>query len=427
MAAKASTILSVDKSTERVTYRRSDGVTKTDRFSYLSKVDKLATLKHLGWRSEGKPPMHLSETEIMFSWQNIVQSKTGKVPEIRHFEDERIFTKPEAPKVPEPSKEDTMPQPTPKPKASTKTQPQGGTLEQAIADILQNVVTDSIGDLRLELDEVRDLIAKTQPKVTEVHLGTGEIRKVDGVQHAIFPKVLIGLSEREALWLVGPAGTGKSTIAEQAAQALGLDFSSRSCSAQTTETHLTGYMDATGTYRTTEFRERYEKGGVFLLDEVDNGNPNVLTVLNSALSNNFMAFPDGMVRRHQDFVLVATANTFGNGATAEYVGRNAIDKAFVDRFSFMEVNYDRAVEEAMLASVTNLDPAVATGWLDIVTKCRANAQTYGLKVVISPRATIKGAKWLRNANISFRDVVDMVILKGAKPETASKILEGVAL
>lgn len=416
MAAKASTILSVDLSTERVTYRRSDGVTKTDRFTYLSKVDKLATLKHIGWRSEGKPPMHYSETEILASWAG-VRARCGH----------EII--PEAPKVPEPSKEDTMPQPTPKPKASTKTQPQpqGGTLEQAIADILQNVVTDSIGDLRLELDEVRELIAKTQPKVTEVHLGTGEIRKVDGVQHAIFPKVLVGLSEREPLWLVGPAGTGKSTIAEQAAQALGLDFSSRSCSAQTTETNLTGYMDAMGTYRTTEFRERFEKGGVFLLDEVDNGNPNVLTVLNSALSNNFMAFPDGMVRRHQDFVLVATANTFGNGATAEYVGRNAIDKAFVDRFSFMEVNYDRAVEEAMLASVTKLHPTVATKWLDVVTKCRANAQTYGLKVVISPRATLKGAKWLRNEGIAMKDVVDMVILKGAKPETASKILEGVAL
>lgn len=422
MAAKASLILSVELSTERVTYRRSDGVTKTDRFSYLSKVDKLATLKALGWRSEGKPPMHLSDAEIQSAWFGIWNdSNHGRRPSMWHNT--------EAPKVPQPSKEDNMPQPTPKPKASTKPQPQpqGGTLEKALADILQGVVADSIGDLRVELDEVRDLIAKVQPKVTEVHLSSGEIRKVDGVQHAIFPKVLVGLSEREALWLVGPAGTGKSTIAEQAAQALGLDFSSRSCSAQTTETAITGYMDATGTYRTTEFRERYEKGGVMLLDEVDNGNPNVLTVLNSALSNNFMAFPDGMVRRHQDFVLVATANTFGNGATAEYVGRNAIDKAFVDRFSFLEVNYDRAVEEAMLASVTELHPATATKWLDVVTKCRANAETYGLKVVISPRATIKGAKWLRNDGITMKDVVDMVILKGAKPEQASKILEGVAL
>jgi hypothetical protein len=422
MAAKASLILSVELSTERVTYRRGDGITKTDRFSYLSKVDKLATLKALGWRSEGKPPMHLSDAEIQSAWFGIWNdSNHGRRPS--------MWYNTEAPKVPQPSKEDTMPQPTPKPKASTKpeTQPQGGALEKALASILEGVVADSIGDLRLELDEVRDLIAKVQPKVTEIHLSSGEIRKVDGVQHAIFPKVLVGLNKREALWLVGPAGTGKSTIAEQAAQALGLDFSSRSCSAQTTETAITGYMDATGTYRTTEFRERYEKGGVMLLDEVDNGNPNVLTVLNSALSNNFMAFPDGMVRRHQDFVLVATANTFGNGATAEYVGRNAIDKAFVDRFSFLEVNYDRGVEEAMLASVTDLHPATAAKWLDIVTKCRANAETYGLKVIISPRATLKGAKWLSDGSITVKDVVDMVILKGAKPEQASKILEGVAL
>ena len=64
MASKASLILSVDLSTERVTYTNPEGFTKTDRFGYLSKVDQLATLKHLGWRSSGKPPMHCTVAEI---------------------------------------------------------------------------------------------------------------------------------------------------------------------------------------------------------------------------------------------------------------------------------------------------------------------------------------------------------------------------
>lgn len=407
MANVAPTILSVDLSTERVTYTV-NGVTKTDRFSYLSKVARLAVLKHCGWKSQGKPPMHCTDTEILSAWAT-VRNAGDSIP-TETIPKEGTMTTPKTPKV---SKPDTEPT-------------QGGALEQALGGILGGLVETKIAEVRGEMAEVRDLIAKVQPKVTEVHLGNGEIRKLDGIQHSVFPTVLTGISEAEPLWLVGPAGTGKSTIAEQASTALGLDFSSKSCSAQTTEVALLGYMSATGAYVGTEFRKRYEHGGVFLLDEVDNGNPNVLTVLNSALSNSFMAFPDGMVTRHQNFVLVATANTFGNGATAEYVGRNPIDKAFIDRFSVIEVGYDPAVEEAMLASVVGLPTAVADKWLAVVRKCRANVETSGLKVIVSPRATLKGAKWLRNG-VPMAQVVEMTILKGTKPEQSAKVLDGVAL
>jgi hypothetical protein len=46
-------------------------------------------------------------------------------------------------------------------------------------------------------------------------------------------------------------------------------------------------------------------------------NPNILGILNSALSNGYMAFPDKQVARHKDFVAIATANTFGAGATMQ--------------------------------------------------------------------------------------------------------------
>ena len=318
-----------------------------------------------------------------------------------------------------------MPTPTPK----VKTPPPSGTLD----DIIRQIVVDTVGDTDLiapimdKMSILEQAIAKIAPKITEVHLGDGKIHKVDGVQHHMFNKVLVTLSERTPTYLVGPAGTGKSTIAENASKALGLDFSSKSCSSQSTESSLLGYMSATGSYVTTEFRERFEFGGVFLLDEVDNGNPNVLTVLNSSLSNTFMAFPDGMVKRHEDFVLIATANTFGNGATAEYVGRNPLDKAFTDRFANLEIGYDNDVEEAMLTSV-GLESVLATKWLEIVRACRQNVNNYGLKVIVSPRATINGARLLRHPDaFSVREVVETTILKGAKPDQAEKILAGVTL
>jgi len=132
-----------------------------------------------------------------------------------------------------------------------------------------------------------------------------------------------------------------------------------------------------------------------------------------------------MVKRHADFVCVAAGNTYGNGATSEYVGRNPIDAATKDRFVFIDVNIDEAVENAMLQSV-GLDASLASEWLTIVRKARTNVQTYGLKVIVSPRATEGGARLLR-AGWTMRDTVDATLLKGAKPDQTAKILEGVTL
>jgi cobaltochelatase CobS len=148
-------------------------------------------------------------------------------------------------------------------------------------------------------------------------------------------------------------------------------------------------MNATG-YVSTEFRKAFEFGHVFNLDEIDHANPNVLGVLNSALANKQMAFPDGMVTRHDNFIVVASGNTFGTGATAQYVGANPIDAATKDRFAVMEIHYDEAIEDAMVASV-GLDKAVATKWL-----------------------------------FTNMEVLEQAILKGTKPDQTAKVLEGVS-
>src|SRR5688572_1560316 len=53
------------------------------------------------------------------------------------------------------------------------------------------------------------------------------------------------------------------------------------------------------------FRSRHSlpaltEGGVLCLDEIDNSNPSVLTVLNSALANGYCSFPNGMPAKHKD-------------------------------------------------------------------------------------------------------------------------------
>lgn len=431
MANPKPTILSVDKSTNRVTYCDHLGVTRTDRFSFMPKNGQTAALSFIGYKFTGRPPMHFTSSEISEAWTTALANYN---PTPRSESE-----------IPVP-----QPQPTPQPKPVPNTTSSGGMddfMKQLIAQVLGDfvpeidpakvaiIVNDSIKEpleimakATAEVADLRSAVDRLRPKVTHVTLGNNERNELEGIQHNMFAKVLSTISNGNHLYLVGPAGTGKSTIAENASQALGLGFSSKSCSSQSTEASLLGYMSATGGYVGTSFRTAYETGQVFLLDEVDNGNPNILTVLNSALSNSFMAFPDGMVTRHKNFVLVATANTFGNGATAEYVGRNALDKAFLDRFVSLNIDYDADIEQAMLDSVKGLDGNIGTHWLQVVRKARANVANYGLKVVVSPRATLAGAKLLRDKDVwNMAEVMESTILAGVKDDQKAKIMEGITL
>jgi hypothetical protein len=44
------------------------------------------------------------------------------------------------------------------------------------------------------------------------------------------------------------------------------------------------------------------------------------------------SFACGMVEKHENFHCITAANTCGNGATLEFIGRNAIDGATMNRF-----------------------------------------------------------------------------------------------
>ena len=295
----------------------------------------------------------------------------------------------------------------------------------AVTAIAESVMTHSLGDIKSDLVNLSEAVRLVRPVVTEIHLPHGEVRKLQGVQHAQFPSVLKILQKKRNIFMVGSAGTGKTTIAEKASQALGLQFSAQSFNSQSSKSDLVGFKTANGVYIGTEFRERFQNGGIFLMDEIDNANPNILGTLNAALANGFMAFPDGMVKRHDGFIAIAAGNTYGNGATAQYVGRNPIDGATKDRLVFMDILIDENIEDAMVAS-TGLDVRKATKWTMIVRQCRKNVADFGLQVIVSPRASENGAHLL-DAGFTFREAIDMTVLKGAKPEQAEKILTGVAL
>jgi len=298
-----------------------------------------------------------------------------------------------------------------------------GVDEVKVAELVDNATSSLFEGFRHEVTAQIDAV---RPKVTHISIANRpEPIKIAGVLHKSFQDILQTVSAGVHAYLVGSAGTGKSTIGEQVAEVLGVPFASKSVSGQTPESALVGYMAGGGNYVGTEFRRIFENGGVFLLDEVDNGNPNVLNVLNSALANNSMSFADGMVKRHPNFVAIATANTFGNGATAEYVGRNPIDKAFTNRFAFIPVEIDEDVEDAMLASV-NLEVAVAKQWITAIRKARQNVQDSGLRVLVTPRNTLNGAKQI-SVGMPIARAFGSQITAQLNAEQSAKVLAGVTL
>lgn len=286
-----------------------------------------------------------------------------------------------------------------------------------------------------ELDEARviELITEhakpirvTERYVFEVNAKAAEITER---QHSYFPLIVACLTARQHVWLVGPAGGGKTTLVSYAAKAAGLEYRCISVCAQTTKSDFLGFIDAHGIYRSTPFREAFETGKVFVLDEGDNGNANVLAVMNAGMANGEMAFPDGIVKRHPDFCVVACANTFGQGATSAYVGRNQLDAATLDRFFFITLPYDEGLEASFIGVSGVPSPAFslsaggtisAADWLDIVRKARSAAESNGIKTVISPRATLGGSK-LASLGVGLNWLKSGFIAKSLDANSASRL------
>lgn len=227
-----------------------------------------------------------------------------------------------------------------------------------------------------------------------------------GVQHHMFERLLSRCNMRTPdgnrlnLWLTGPAGSGKTTAAKNVAKALGLQFAFNG--AIDSEYKLLGFTDAQGRVVSRPFRKAYEEGGVYLFDEVDASMPGAVLAFNAALANGECDFPDKCVTRHPDCVIIAAANTWGIGATSEYVGRMQQDKAFLDRFVPMAWDYDEALETAISGN-----PA----WSRKVQKFRAAVGKLGIKHAVTPRASMYGAVLLAAGEAEV-DVIETLIRRG---------------
>lgn len=232
--------------------------------------------------------------------------------------------------------------------------------------------------------------------------------------HKDYPEALVMIKASVHPYLVGPSGCGKTTLARQIATELNLPF--YYSGAVESAFQLRGFKDAHGNVARTPFRDAYQNGGVFLFDELDASNPNSIVSLHAALDNGVLDAPDGMVPRHKDFHYIAAANTWGHGATLEYMGRNALDGATLDRYAFLPMDYDEDLERELVAE----NYPDQTKWPVVVQQARAAVRDLKIRHVISPRASFDGARLLQ-AGIELTTVFSRTVVKGMSKHDVEKV------
>jgi cobaltochelatase CobS len=257
-------------------------------------------------------------------------------------------------------------------------------------------------------------VAKPREVAIAVKIGDGELRKLKQTAHPNLPEVLSFLSIGLSPLLVGPAGCGKTFLGEQAAEALNINYGHLCFSAGVSETWLFGRQTPKG-FVEGEFSRLYKSGGLFLADEMDAADANLLLTINTALANGKMYNPISgeNIERHKDFHFVGTANTFGKGGNNVYTGRSRLDAATLDRFSVIEVKYLAEVEDVICPHQE------LANWLR---DCRQMIDKKGSQEVISYRAFDKAYK-LHTIGFDKEKIGD--ILFASFPESTRTLIKGV--
>lgn len=283
----------------------------------------------------------------------------------------------------------------------------------------QNGVLVRTEDFRSEDRTTNELKKSGRKTVTGVELKVPEtkIRKMEKkpvkkntepeeVKHEKYEMIKACIENNIPVYLAGPAGSGKNYTLEQISWDLGLEFYFTNSIQQ--EYKLTGFIDAGGVYHETEFYKAFKNGGIFFLDEMDASIPEVLVLLNAAIANRYFEFPNGKIKAHKNFRVVAAGNTVGSGADELYTGRLVLDQATLDRFAIIEFGYDRNIEMHLAKGNADL--------VDFVETLRTEAETNGIRATFSYRCISMVTK-LERTGLDLKDILAIAVFKGMTIDT----------
>lgn len=239
------------------------------------------------------------------------------------------------------------------------------------------------------------------------------VQKPAALVHAKFNDILALMKAGKSVYLHGPAGSGKNVICEQIAEAMGLEFYYTNTVFDKCE--LSGYNDAMGIYRDTQFYRAFKNGGLFMLDEVDVSIPEALTTINGALSCKYYTFGSELVKRHPDFKCIVAGNTAGTGADEMYNTRAKLDESTRNRFAFVPVDYDPRIEKAAAGGDTEI--------VEFLRDLRKAAKKNNISIITGYRC-MKDLADLKNSCISVADRLEYLVFKGMDKDERNILFAG---
>lgn len=265
-----------------------------------------------------------------------------------------------------------------------------------------------VESLKKQLEEAKN--AGTGSIINVVVDNKKTTTKTESVLDPNFENILHLVAAHENVYLYGPAGSGKNTIAEQIAEALGVEFYYQNT--LVTKFDVSGYKNAQGEYEETPFYKAWKNGGLFFADELDNSTAEAIIALNAALANGYYTFPNSgeKVAKHPDFYCIAAGNTNGQGATEEYCGRYQMDESRRDRFAFIEIGYNAKVEESICGGHLDI--------LEFVRDLRSVTKSLQIKLICGYRAISRLAKFY---DLNTKFVLDSFIFKGISKDDIREI------
>ena len=291
--------------------------------------------------------------------------------------------------------------------------------QSSFAKILEEMSGDALSiDEIVSSSEFKDAVLSIANVQRTVHVvRPSGVKHTEDVVHENFEHLLKMVGAGINVALVGEAGSGKSTAAEQCARALGLDFYPVSFHAKMTSTDLRGYMDAKGDYNESAMYRAFKLGGLLCLDEFDRSNTEVVVSLNNLLAGSSYLFPNNeLVKKHEDFRVVACQNTTGSGGSKQYAAAQRQDASTLNRFVTIPWDIDNAMERKVAG-----DTPITT----IVQMIRSKAKELGMDIVISPRQSIH-ANTLVDMGYSTTQAIDYAITGMMADDVRRRLVDDIA-
>lgn len=245
-----------------------------------------------------------------------------------------------------------------------------------------------------------------------------------------WPIINLYIQHRPAIAVVGPAGNGKTTTVEQALTALNMPFMSISCTDRTEVVELTGgtVLTVAGEqWRDGQVTTAFRNGWAVVLDEADALDPRVMLSLQNALQDGgpdgkarFINTPDGRVYPAGPCPIILCMNTYGEGGSRTYNGRNKLDAASMDRFSVITTTYEN--EEGIITA-RGYTARTANGLVNWANDMRRKIAEAGMALPLSPRTLLRMAQAMETFGWSF-EIAAQVEFFGRMDQERANILKG---